>query len=217
MKPFAILLFALLALLALLAGLPTLPARAADTAERYERYRNAPAGVAAMVLICGAPGRVTHTFKGSAALALALPGLIERVERHPQLARALWGNVPPAVATRVALASGEVHAGVEPGDLLPYMEHVADLDLYMFLRMLQATGEQTAEDMLGDIAVPVMVIAGGLDSFTPTHLAERMAAAIPGSEIMIEPDATHVVPLERREKTRDRVLDFLRRRAGVGD
>jgi pimeloyl-ACP methyl ester carboxylesterase len=125
-----------------------------------ESYRQNPNDVAGIVLICGAPGRLTHTFKGSDALARALPALIERVERHPTLARAMWANLPPTVATRVALASGEVDAGVRPEDLLPYMEHVASLDLGLFLRMLAAVGEVTAEDMLATIAVPTLVIAG---------------------------------------------------------
>ena len=33
----------------------------------------------------------------------------------------------------------------------------------MFLHMLRAVGEQTSEDMLGDIEVPTLVLAGELD------------------------------------------------------
>lgn len=177
-----------------------------------ESYRDKPQGVAGLVLICGAPGRVTHSFKGSDALARALPRLIERVERHPVLARAVWANLPPAVATKVALASGEVDAGVNPDDLLPYMEHVTSLDVGLFLRMLSAVGEVTAEDVLPTIRVPALIVAGTLDSFTPPHLAERMAAAIPDAELMLVEGGTHVVPIERREAVRERVLDFLARK-----
>ena len=101
---------------------------------------------------------------------------------------------------------------MNPADLLPYMEHVTDLDPLMFLRMLQEVGEQTAEDMLGSIQVPVLVIAGENDTFTPTHLAERMASAIPDAELLVEEGATHIVPLERREVIKECVLDFVRRR-----
>jgi pimeloyl-ACP methyl ester carboxylesterase len=178
-----------------------------------EGYRRRREGVAGLVLICGAPGRVTHTFKGSDAMARALPALIERVSRHPLLARAVWANLPPALATRVALASGEVDAGVAPGDLQPYMEHAANIDLPMFLRMLAAVGDVTAEDMLGSIDVPVLVIAGELDTFTPPHLAEKMAAAIPRGELMLVRGGTHVVPLEKREAVRERVRAFFERLA----
>lgn len=177
-----------------------------------ESYRRSPDRVAAMVLICGTAGRLTHTFKGTEALAQALPRMIESVQRNPRIARALWSNVPPNVAVKVAFATGEVDAAMNPADLLPYMEHVTDLDPLMFLRMLHEVGEQSAEDMLASIEVPVLVIAGENDTFTPTHLAERMAAAIPNSELMVEKGATHIVPLERREVIKEAVLDFVRRR-----
>jgi pimeloyl-ACP methyl ester carboxylesterase len=175
-----------------------------------EAYRRRPQDIAAMVLICGCPGRMTHSFKGRDALARALPGLIERVKRHPHLARALWSNVPPQVSARIALAAGEVDAKtIEPDDLVAYSEHVANLDLLMFLRMLHACGEQSAEDMLPTVDVPVLVIAGANDTFTPPHLSEAMASKLPQSELMMVPGATHVVPIERREEIRDRIQAFV--------
>jgi pimeloyl-ACP methyl ester carboxylesterase len=156
---------------------------------------------------------MTHSFKGRDALARALPGLIERVRRHPQLARALWSNVPPQVAARVALAAGEVDAAaISPDDLVAYSAHVANLDLLMFLRMLHACGERSAEDMLAEVDVPVLVIAGASDTFTPPHLAEDMAAKLPKSELMMVPGATHVVPIERREEVRTRIETFIQER-----
>jgi pimeloyl-ACP methyl ester carboxylesterase len=82
----------------------------------------------------------------------------------------------------------------------------------MFLRMLYAVGEQTAEDMLATVKVPVLVVAGELDTFTPHHLSEQMAAALPHSELGIAAGATHVVPIERREWTRDLIISFAARR-----
>ncbi|MBW2452986.1 MAG: alpha/beta hydrolase [Deltaproteobacteria bacterium] len=178
-----------------------------------EGYRSQPDHLVGLVLLCGAPGRITHTFKWSEALAQALPRLIERVRRRPRVARALVSNFPPEVATRIALATGEVDAtAIQPADLTAYTEHVANIDLLMFLRMLQAVGEQTAEDMLPTVEIPVLIITGELDTFTPPHLAERMAAALPQSELMIVEAATHVVPIERREQVRDRIQAFLKDR-----
>jgi pimeloyl-ACP methyl ester carboxylesterase len=182
-----------------------------------EGYRHDPERVKGLVLICGAAGRITHTFKGSDVLAQALPALIARVQRHPHIARALWANFPPDVATRIALASGEVDAeAIRPEDLTAYSEHVANLDLLMFLRMLQRIGESSADDMLATIEVPVLVIAGTLDSFTPPHLAEQMAAAIPDSELMLVDNATHVVPIERRALVRQRIERFVNERLTAG-
>jgi pimeloyl-ACP methyl ester carboxylesterase len=177
-----------------------------------EGYRRRPDGVAGLVLVCGTFGRMTHTFKGSDALARALPRLIARMGNQPRLARALWSHVPPVTATRLALATGEVADSIRPEDLTAYMEHAANLDPLMFLRMLQSIGEETAEDLLPDVAVPVLVIAGELDGFTPPHLAEQMAASIPDSELMMVSGATHVVPIERHEEVAERIADFVARR-----
>lgn len=175
-----------------------------------EGYRHQPDEVKGLVLICGTSGRLTHTFKGGDGLARALPGLIERVRQKPRLARALWSNVPPEVSVRIALAAGEVDASaIQPEDLRRYSEHVAGLDLEMFLRMLHAIGEQTAEDVLSTVAVPALVLAGEQDTFTPTYLAERMASDIPTSELTIYPGATHVVPVERRKAVRERIEQFV--------
>ena len=177
-----------------------------------EAYRQNPEGVRALVLICGSSGRITHSFKGTTVLAQVLPNLIARVDAHPGLARALWSRVPPEIALAVALKSGEVDASVKPEDLLPYLKHMVDIDLRMFLRMLQSAGEHSAKDFLPQIDVPVLVIAGDRDSFTPPRYAEEMASLLPKGELVMALGGTHVVPIERRELVRDHVERFLRER-----
>ncbi len=180
-----------------------------------EAYRLRPARVRGLVLICGASGRITHSFKGTNVLAQMLPRFIARVDAHPEIARAIWSRVPPEVALRVALLAGEVDAAIVPEDLLPYMTHMVDIDLPMFLRMLRSAGDHSAADMLPLISVPTLVIGGDRDSFTPPRFAEEMAAAIPDSELLMVAGGTHVVPLERKELVAERVERFLRERVGI--
>lgn len=178
-----------------------------------EHLRAHAARVRAIVLICGAPGRVTHTFKNSDALAQFLPRAIETVDKHPRLARALFGSVPPEISLRVAMATGEIDKDLmDPRDLLPYLEHMVDIDLPMFLRMLQAAGEHTAEDLLPQVRVPALVIAGDRDTFTPPRLAEQMAAALPQGELCMM-SATHVAPLEQRLLVEQKVHELFDRLA----
>lgn len=177
-----------------------------------EGFRVRRERVRGIVLVCGSYGRVTHTFKDTDLLAQLLPRLIERVEQHPEIARALWSRMPPEVALKMAFALGEVDAALNPLDLLPYMKHMVDIDLGMFLRMLRSAGEHTARDLLGQIDVPVLVIAGERDTFTPPRYAEEMAAVIPSAELLLVRGGTHVVPLEQRDLVRDRVTSFLRDR-----
>jgi pimeloyl-ACP methyl ester carboxylesterase len=181
-----------------------------------EGYRLRPEKVRGLVLICGSSGRITHTFKGSNVMAQVLPSVIARVEAYPEIARAIWSRVPPEVALQVALLTGEVDRdAIRPEDLMPYMKHMVDIDVPMFLRMLRSAGEHSAADLLPSIAVPALVLAGDRDTFTPPRYAEEMAAAIPQAELMMVQGGTHVVPLERKDQVAARIDKFLRERAGV--
>lgn len=171
--------------------------------------------VRGLVLVCGSSGRITHTFRNSNVLANVLPRLIERVGAHPDLARAVWSRVPTEFSLRVALLSGEVDKSIRPEDLAPYMRHMVDIDLPMFLRMLQSAGEHSAADVLPSIEVPVLVLAGDRDQFTPPKNTEEMASAMPRAELLMVPGATHVVPIERRDLVTERVSQFLREHFGV--
>jgi pimeloyl-ACP methyl ester carboxylesterase len=95
------------------------------------------------------------------------------------------------------------------------MKHMVDIDLPMFLRMLRSAGEHSAEDMLATVKVPVLVIAGDKDAFTPPQYAEQMAAALPQGELLMLAGATHVAPLERRDVVNERIERFLRERVGA--
>lgn len=181
-----------------------------------EAFRLRREKIRGMVLICGASGRVTHTFKGTTVLAQILPRIIERADAHPELVRALWARVSPRVALRFALRFGEVDArSIDPEDLLPYLKHMVDIDIPMFLRMLRSAGDHSAADLLPQIDVPMLVIAGDKDSFTPPRYAEEMAALLPQGELMMANGGTHVVPLERKEIVAERIGKFLRERVSV--
>jgi pimeloyl-ACP methyl ester carboxylesterase len=181
-----------------------------------EAFRLRREKVRGVVLICGSSGRITHTFKGTNVLAQLLPRFIERIETYPEIARAIWSRVPPEIALQVALLTGEVDKStIVPEDLMPYMKHMVDIDLPMFLRMLRSAGDHSAADLLPQVDVPALVIAGDHDSFTPPRYAEEMAAAMPHAELMMVQGGTHVAPLERKELVAARVEKFLRERVGV--
>ena len=177
-----------------------------------EAYRRRPEGIAALVLLCGSFGRVTYTFKGSQMLASVLPNLIEFATKHPKVARAIWSSVPPRVAIAVARLTGDVNLGaVRLEDVEPYFQHVTIVDFELFLRMLRAAGEHSAEDILTHVRVPVLVVAGARDSFTPAAVSEAMAEAIPGAELEVIATGTHLAPLEHHAEIAQRIAAFLTR------
>ena len=175
-----------------------------------EAYRRRPEGIAALVLLCGSFGRVTYTFKGSEMLASVLPNLIEFATAHPIVTRAIWSSVPPKVAIAVARLTGDINlANVRLEDVEPYFEHVSIVDFELFLRMLRAAGEHSAEDILSQLRVPVLVVAGAKDSFTPAAVSEGMAQAIPGAELEVIASGTHLAPLEHHREIAARIAAFL--------
>ncbi|MEZ4225179.1 MAG: alpha/beta hydrolase [Polyangiaceae bacterium] len=175
-----------------------------------EAYRLRPERIAAMVFLCGSFGRVTHTFKGTDVLAQVLPRLRELSAEHPKIARALWSRVPPKMAVRIGMLTGDLDARtVRPEDVEPYFRHVAHVDFPMFVRMLEFAGEHSAEDLLPNVEVPVLVVAGERDSFTPPEISEKMAKMLPRGELVMLPGGTHVAPLEQNELVTLRIEKFL--------
>jgi pimeloyl-ACP methyl ester carboxylesterase len=182
-----------------------------------EAYRAEREHVRGLVLICGSYGKITSTFHGGPILQVILPRLLELAEGSPDLVRAVWSRLPVDMALKIALKLGEVDPEkVRPEDLLPYLKHVTHVDVPMFLRMVQAAGEHTAEDLLPELDVPVLVIAGERDTFTPAHLAESMQRAIPGAELLLVPNGSHVAPLEQPTLVGERIKTFIRERVMVG-
>jgi pimeloyl-ACP methyl ester carboxylesterase len=162
-----------------------------------ELHRRAPERVAALVLICGAAGHPLDTFHGSGALKLAFPFARNAVERHPVLARLIFkAVVPTEFALELALAHEVNAARVDRGDLARYFDDLAAVDPLLFVRMLASAGETDSSDHLDEVDVPTLILAGGKDTFTPVRLSEAMHRAIPGSELAVVPNGTHVTPLE---------------------
>lgn len=175
-----------------------------------EGYRKRPDNVRGIMLLCGSYGRVTHTFKNSEMLANVLPKLSELALKHPRLTRALWSRVPTKTALRIALFTGDIDPNtVRPEDVEPYFHHAAHVDFPMFAQMLTAAGEHSAEDLLPSIEVPVLIVAGDRDSFTPPELSQRMAEVIPRAELVMLSGGTHVAPLEQHELVSLRIEKFL--------
>lgn len=181
--------------------------------EELRRHRERVRGI---VLMCGSYGRVTKTFRGVPILEMILPKVIAAVKKNEGLVRALWERLPSDMALKLALKAGDLdpeHFNVE--DLRPYVTHVRTMDLPLFLKMLSAAGDHSAEDLLATIDVPVLVVAGERDTFTPLFLAESMAKAIPGAELLVLKNGSHAAPLEQHDLVDGRIRDLRERVRGT--
>ncbi len=177
-----------------------------------EAWHLFPENVKALVLICGSFGKVTQSFRGMAILEQVLPKVMDIVEKQPELVRAVWSRIPPEMALKAALLARDVDpAHVRREDLLPYLKHMTHVDFPMFLRMLRAAGEHSAEKYLAQVDVPVLIVAGERDTFTPSSLSSFMAAQIPSAELLTVPGGTHVAPIEQPELVWSHVKALLAR------
>jgi len=197
---------------------PVLIGHSLGTQVSLELARNAPERAAAHVLVCGTYGKVTHTFHGTDILKDLLPRLIEGVQKNRGLARALWGSVPPGVAFRLARLSGEVDVlALREEDFRHYWEHIRWMDPDLFLAMLRAAGEHSAESVLPRLVAPTLVFVAEKDTFIPPDLTRAMAGAIPDAELEVIPGGSHAAPVEQPELLVDRIRRFLRERVdGAG-
>ena len=84
-------------------------------------------------------------------------------------------------------------------DMMSYLEHLSQVDPELFLRMLAYADRHSASDILERIRVPVLLVEGDRDGFTPLDLSREMEHRIPEATLMVIPGGTHVAPLERPE------------------
>lgn len=177
-----------------------------------EIYRRIPQRVTGMVLICGSYGRITHTFHGNDLLHRWLPKMIEGVSKHRGLARALWGRLPHGLAFTIGGWIGEIDgANLPKEDFRKYVEHLSDIDLDVYLKMLQLAGEHSAEDVLEQVTVPTLVIAAEKDTFTPVDVVRALAERIRDAQYIELVGASHAAPIERAAAINEYVNAFLDR------
>lgn len=184
-----------------------------------ETYRRHAARVAGLVLVCGAPSHPLRTFRGSARLEELLPTIQRWVHRVPGVINRVTRRLlPTKLAYEVASRLEIRRELIEPEDFMPYLEGMARIDARLFVAMLSAAGQHSCDDLLPEIAVPALVVAGGRDGFTPPERSREMATAIPGAELLEIPNGSHTAPIERPQLVDGTVRDFLARRIdGDGD
>ena len=178
--------------------------------EMYRRHRDRVKG---LVLLCGSYGTPLRTFKGKRTLEQVLPFVRFAVNRIPGIAQTLVARLIPTelayqIATRFEI-NGEL---IRRDDFFPYLEHMARVDVRLFLEMLAAAGRHTARELLAHVAVPTLIVAGDRDGFTPADLSAEMHRLIRDSELHVVAGGSHTAPIERPAEVTERIADFLRKK-----
>jgi pimeloyl-ACP methyl ester carboxylesterase len=178
-----------------------------------EAYRRHPERVRGLILVCGAYGTPLRTFKGQRTLEQVLPIVKFAVNRIPGVVANVWARLVPTelafqIATRFEI-NGEL---IRREDFFPYLEHMAKVDVRLFLEMLAAAGRHSARELLEQIEVPTLIVSGDRDGFTPAALSEEMHQKIRGSELFVVAGGSHTAPIERPAEVTERISEFLRKR-----
>ncbi len=162
-----------------------------------ETWHRHPDRVAGLVLICGSFENPVGTFHDGRALQRVLPLLQGAAKLGGRALERAWSRlVKLPVSFHVARLT-EIHPDLtRRRDFEPYLEHLAAMNPSLFFRMLGRAAEHTARPYLQDIDVPVLVVAGSDDKFTPARLSDEMATRIRDARLLVCPEGTHTAPIE---------------------
>lgn len=178
-----------------------------------EVFRAAPERVASLTMVNGVAGRPWDYVFNLNLVGRLLPPFLRGLRSMPRTIEAIVRQVtrlpdPGEWVKRVGLAA-RTFDGQAAAEII---DKFRTLDMDVFLRLLERMGQHDGWDLLPLIDVPVLIVTGSRDVFTPRPAAERMARRIRGSEIMIIPGATHYAALEYPEMLNLRLEKFFRER-----
>lgn len=169
-----------------------------------------PQEVRAVVALCGTYKRPLDTFHNNDLLKTLLPYIDRLVNAAPDQVQSIWETIAPSRFSKLASRVEINPRLVRQKDFLPYLEHVSQMNVQVFVRMLTALSEHTTEPLLPSLQAPALVIAGELDTFTPMYRSEELASLLPRGELLVVPSGTHIVPLELPDLVNGAIEKFLR-------
>ncbi len=176
-----------------------------------EHYRQHPGDVRALVLICGTHGHPLDRISRSPALRRAMAEAARAFGRSGRLGRALLApSARTPLGRELAYLTGGAHRDQCPREVLDDLfAHVAGMDPRVIGAIVASYFEHSAEDLLPDIAVPTLIIAGDRDQLTPLPVAEKMHRLIPGSRLVVFPGHSHLVQVEKPGEVHAAIDAFL--------
>ncbi len=175
-----------------------------------EAYRQFPERIRGLVPICGTYGRPYRTFYGKDFLEPFYDPMLREVRRHHELVRQIADVVKRTPIPQLVARAGAVHWYLAPWSSMDaYFEHVFSMNTEFLLTVVRRMGEHSAEDLLPHVDVPTLIVAGAKDPFTPPSVAWEMHRQIPGAEILVIPNGTHVAQLEHPDLVGLRIEKFV--------
>lgn len=177
-----------------------------------EAFRSAPQRVAGLVAIAGPYENPAKTFLGGPLWEYVLPVLELSMLPSPPVTRAVWRSLTGQgdLMTWSGRTGGLIGSQAPPELMAEYFAHLNQIDPLLAMRMAKAMAAHSAKDLLPEIDVPALILAGGKDIMTPPRLAEEMAEAMPRARLEILPEGSHTLPIDDPKWVNTQVAAFLR-------
>ncbi|CAM5667700.1 alpha/beta hydrolase [Streptomyces hirsutus] len=187
-------------------------------ADRYpELIRERVVGVA---LVGTSPGRLGEVnfglpVAGVNAVRRVLPGVLKALGQRAELVekgRRATADLFAGIIKRYSFAARDVDPAV--ARFAERMIESTPIDVVA--EYYPAFNEHDKTEALAHFAgLPVLVLAGVKDLITPSEHSEAIAGLLPDAELVLVPDAGHLVILEHPEVVTDRLADLLARTGAV--
>jgi 3-oxoadipate enol-lactonase len=157
-------------------------------------------------------------------LALHHPSLVRALvlanttSGYPEAARAVWEQRIETVRSEGIEAIADAVMGryfhdafraQKPATVARFRRRLVSTDTVGYAGCCNAVGKVDTTARLGQIAVPTLVIAGELDQGTPVAMAQTLAEAIPGAQLEVLADASHLSAAEQPEAFAKSVVGFV--------
>ncbi|MFE1259614.1 alpha/beta fold hydrolase [Streptomyces albogriseolus] len=187
-------------------------------AEQFpELIRERCAGVALVGTSSGRLGEVNFGLPvaGVNAVRRVLPGVLKALGQRAELVekgRRATADLFAGVIKRYSFASRDVDPAV--ARFAERMIESTPIDVVA--EYYPAFDDHDKAEALAHFRdMPVLVLAGVGDLVTPSEHSEGIADLLPGAELVLVPDAGHLVMLEHPEQVTDRLADLLVRAGAV--
>jgi 3-oxoadipate enol-lactonase/4-carboxymuconolactone decarboxylase len=98
----------------------------------------------------------------------------------------------------------------------PVREAFIGIDPTGYAVCCNAIGRMDLRPIIHQITAPTLVIAGADDPATPVAMSEEIRSSVPGAEMIVLPQAAHLLAVEQAERVCAYLISFLDRHRAAG-
>jgi 3-oxoadipate enol-lactonase len=174
--------------------------------ELYKRHRTLVCG---LVSLAGPSGRALAQFQGTDAFGHILPLALAATRHAQDLSLRVWRKLLPSKLLQVVGLHTQLNAArIELADFEFYLTQMAAMSPELFLEMLREASRHCSDDLLDQVRVPTLVVAGQNDRFVPLEALREVAFTIPGAQWLVIPGASHALPAEFPDEIGETLVTF---------